>query len=181
MIGLRETTRETMDTQNETPPFIVDMDSHVMEPPDLWLNYLEPEYRDRAIRIEHQADGSEVLMIDDKVLLAGRLTGLGGVEHEVDEAFRNPRLTYMDGCPKASYDTDARIELLDDWGVDAGVVFPTIGILWDKEDNPELAKLPTTFRKQLLNHCFTQVGLMGEELEDHVERAFNVFHKTMIY
>ena len=139
MIGLRETTRETMDTQNETPPFIVDMDSHVMEPPDLWLNYLEPEYRDRAIRIEHQADGSEVLMIDDKVLLAGRLTGLGGVEHEVDEAFRNPRLTYMDGCPKASYDTDARIELLDDWGVDAGVVFPTIGILWDKEDNPELA------------------------------------------
>ena len=29
--------------------------------------------------------------------------------------------------------------LLDEWGVDAGVVFPTIGILWDKEDDPELA------------------------------------------
>ena len=23
-------------------PFVVDMDSHVMEPPDLWDNYLEP-------------------------------------------------------------------------------------------------------------------------------------------
>ena len=31
---------------------VVDMDSHVMEPPDLWQNYLEPRYRDRAIRIE---------------------------------------------------------------------------------------------------------------------------------
>jgi predicted TIM-barrel fold metal-dependent hydrolase len=31
------------------------------------------------------------------------------------------------------------VALLDDWGVDAGAVFPTIGILWDKEDDPELA------------------------------------------
>jgi predicted TIM-barrel fold metal-dependent hydrolase len=35
--------------------------------------------------------------------------------------------------------TDARLRLLDDWGVDASIVFPTIGILWDKEDDPELA------------------------------------------
>ena len=27
---------------------------------------------------------------------------------------------------------------LDEWGVDAGVVFPTIGILWDKPEDPEL-------------------------------------------
>ena len=32
-------------------PFVVDMDSHVMEPPDLWQNYLEPKYRDRAIHV----------------------------------------------------------------------------------------------------------------------------------
>ena len=31
---------------------IVDCDSHVMEPADLWQTYLEPRYRDRAIRIE---------------------------------------------------------------------------------------------------------------------------------
>ena len=33
-------------------PFTVDADSHVLEPPDLWENYLEPRYRDRAIRID---------------------------------------------------------------------------------------------------------------------------------
>ena len=36
------------------------------------------------------------------------------------------------------YDTDARVQLLDEWGVDMGLVFPTIGILY-KEDDPELA------------------------------------------
>ena len=60
---------------------VVDMDSHVMEPPDLWQNYLEPRYRDRAIRIERDADGLETIMIDDDVLLKGRLAALGGASH----------------------------------------------------------------------------------------------------
>jgi predicted TIM-barrel fold metal-dependent hydrolase len=120
-------------------PFIVDMDSHVMEPPDLWENYLEPRYRDRAIHIRRNSDGIEELVVDDKVLLKGRLAALGGVEHPAQTLFTQPDVPYLEGCPLASYDTQARIELLDEWGVDAGVVFPTIGILWDKEDDPELA------------------------------------------
>jgi uncharacterized protein len=120
-------------------PFVLDMDSHVMEPPDLWTTYLESRYRDRAIHIRQTADGTEELVADGKVLLAGRLAGLGGVDHEPEQVFRSGALSYLDGCPPASYDTAARVALLDEWGVDAGVVFPTIGILWDKEDDPELA------------------------------------------
>ncbi len=120
-------------------PLVVDMDSHVMEPPDLWQNYLEPQYRDRAIRIERDEDGLETIMIDNDILLKGRLAALGGAEHDAVQTFTDPELSYMDGCPKASYDTGARVQLLDDWGVDMGLVFPTIGILWDKEDDPELA------------------------------------------
>ena len=50
---------------------VIDCDSHVMEPADLWLNYLEPEYRDRAIRIEER-DGVEVLLIGEEPMLEGR-------------------------------------------------------------------------------------------------------------
>ncbi|MFT6433079.1 MAG: putative TIM-barrel fold metal-dependent hydrolase, partial [Candidatus Azotimanducaceae bacterium] len=120
-------------------PFVVDMDSHVMEPPDLWNNYLEPRYRDRSIHITKDDDGIESLVVDNKVLLKGRLAALGGVEHQADELFIDPKIPYLDGCPLASYDTQARVQLLDEWQVDAGVVFPTIGILWDKPDDPELA------------------------------------------
>jgi predicted TIM-barrel fold metal-dependent hydrolase len=122
-----------------TKPFVVDMDSHVMEPPDLWQTYLEEKYRDRAIRIQQGPDGSEQLVVDHKVILSGRLAALGGVDHQAEQVFLDASLSYLDGCPRASYDTAARVALLDDWGVDAGVVFPTIGILWDKEDDPELA------------------------------------------
>jgi predicted TIM-barrel fold metal-dependent hydrolase len=41
----------------------------------------------------------------------------------------------MDGCPPASYLPEERIRMLDAWGVDAGVLFPTVGILWDVADN----------------------------------------------
>ena len=130
-------TAEKSDTKAK--PFVVDMDSHVMEPPDLWLNYIEPEYRDRAIMVRTNDEGVEELVVDNKPILSGRLAGLGGAEHDAVAAFTDPNITYMDGCPKASYDTQARVELLNDWGVDMGVVFPTIGILWDKPEDPALA------------------------------------------
>jgi predicted TIM-barrel fold metal-dependent hydrolase len=110
-----------------------------MEPPDLWENYLESRYQERGIHIRLNADGLEELIVDGQVLLAGRLAVLGGVDHYAPELFMKPEIPYLEGCPKASYDTGARVALLDQWGVDAGVVFPTIGILWDKEEDPELA------------------------------------------
>lgn len=49
---------------------IVDCDAHVLEPADLWQNYLEPKFRDRAIRVE-EADGVEQLIIGEEVVLQG--------------------------------------------------------------------------------------------------------------
>ena len=120
-------------------PFVVDMDSHVLEPADLWENYLEARYRDRAIHIRRDKGGLEELVVDGRVLLKGRLAALGGAEHNAVDLFTTPDIPYSEGCPKASYDTAARVELLDEWGVDAGLVFPTIGILYDKPEDPDLA------------------------------------------
>lgn len=107
---------------------IIDCDSHVLEPANLWHDYLEPQFRDRAIRVEPNADGGESLLIANQVVLGGGLAGLGGVEHVRSELFSG-NLGYADGCPKASYDPAARLVLLDEWGVDGCISFPTIGIL----------------------------------------------------
>jgi predicted TIM-barrel fold metal-dependent hydrolase len=106
---------------------VVDCDSHVMEPADLWLNYLEPTFRDRAIRIERR-EGVEHLIIGEQSVLSGVLAGLGGAHHDRANLFTGG-LTYADGCEPASYEPAARAALLDDWRVDKGVLFPTIGIL----------------------------------------------------
>jgi hypothetical protein len=47
---------------------VVDCDSHVMEPTDLWQRYLEPQFRDRAIRIERR-DGVEHVIIGEPSVL----------------------------------------------------------------------------------------------------------------
>ena len=128
-----------MSGTQEVDAFVVDADSHVLEPPHLWEEYLEERYKDRAIKIVSPPDGGEQLVVDNQVVLPAGLAGLGGVELDASTLFSDPKLRYMDGAPPASMETDARIRLLDDWGVDASVVFPTIGILWDKEEDPDLA------------------------------------------
>ena len=116
---------------------VIDCDSHVMEPADLWQRYLEPAYRDRAIRIE-ETDGVEKLVIGEKVVLERVLAGLGGANIDRRKLFTEPH-RYIDGCPPASYDPHERAKLLDSWGVDRGVLFPTIGILPFPEDDVDLA------------------------------------------
>ena len=59
----------------------VDADGHILEPADLWLKYIDPQYRDRAIRIDHDEKGWEVLLFDNKPaeVVRGTLGALGGV------------------------------------------------------------------------------------------------------
>ena len=106
---------------------VVDCDSHVMEPADLWQNYLEPKFRDRAIRIERR-EGIEHLIIGEESVLSCVLAGLGGAHLDRKDLF-TPGRSYADGCEPASYEPAARASMLDDWKVDVGVLFPTIGIL----------------------------------------------------
>jgi predicted TIM-barrel fold metal-dependent hydrolase len=107
-----------------------------MEPPDLWEKYLEPQFRDRAIKIvKDPNDGLETLLIDNQPLLRGVLGGLGGANVDRTKLFVPGAVSYMDGCPPASYIPQERLKLLDSWGVDAGVLFPTVGILWDVADD----------------------------------------------
>ena len=44
----------------------VDADGHVLEAADLWDDYIEARYRDRALHMRRDADGLEYLEIDGK-------------------------------------------------------------------------------------------------------------------
>lgn len=63
---------------------VIDADGHINEPPDLWEKYIDPQYRDRAIRIRQDPDGRERLEIAGRpsryfgaeILSRGRSMGL---------------------------------------------------------------------------------------------------------
>jgi predicted TIM-barrel fold metal-dependent hydrolase len=62
---------------------LIDADGHILEPPDLWERYLEPKYRDRAVRIRVGEDGFEFLEIDRKraqLTSSALLASLGGMK-----------------------------------------------------------------------------------------------------
>src|SRR5687768_13028532 len=89
----------------------VDADGHVLEPRDVWIRYLEPGLRDRAIRIEKDAEGVEVLLVDGQphLGLRGRLGALGGIGMDAAELMTAGRRSYEDGCPAGGYDPAARL------------------------------------------------------------------------
>jgi len=111
----------------------VDADGHVLEPRDVWQRYLEPHLRERAIRIERDADGVEALLVDGRPHLAlrGRLGALGGIGMDSEDLMTVGQRSYEDGCPLGGYDPNARLKVMDDEQIDTVLLYPTIGIAWE--------------------------------------------------
>ncbi len=121
---------------------VVDADGHVMEPADLWLRYIDPAYRDRAIRIDRDENDYEVLLIDNRPLelVRGHMGVLGGIGMDPVALQENGKLTYADGCPQGGYDPRARLEVMDDERIDVAMLYPTLGICWEGAvQDPKLA------------------------------------------
>ncbi len=120
-------------TGTATKLVTVDADGHVLEPRDTWQRYLEPDLRDRAIRIERDADGVEVLLVDGRSHLAlrGRLGALGGIGMESADLMTVGQRSYEDGCPPGGYDPQARLRVMDGERIDKVLLYPTIGIAWE--------------------------------------------------
>lgn len=136
----------------------IDADAHVLEPRDTWLNYIDPAFRDRAIRIENDERGDEVLLIDGHPLegLRNSLAALGGIELDPAVAI-NPesQLSYEDGCPLGGYDPAARLKVMDAEEIDVALLYPTIGICWEcMVTDPSLANAYSqAYNRYIVDFC----------------------------
>jgi predicted TIM-barrel fold metal-dependent hydrolase len=115
---------------------VIDGDGHILEPPQLWQQYLEAKYKDRAIRMEKDPAGVEFLVIDGRP--SPGLRGLGpavaGNGQDYEKLCKAGNFGYFDG-PKGAYEPHARLHHLDEQGIDAAVLFPSLGLAWESEVN----------------------------------------------
>jgi predicted TIM-barrel fold metal-dependent hydrolase len=100
---------------------IVDADCHILEPPDIWTNWLPEKYQDRAPKLVKDAEGGDAW-----------LTAVGGDPDPIGlvstpgmpyDKFRWFGVTYEEartGC----YNGAARLEDMDTDGVWAEILFP---------------------------------------------------------
>jgi predicted TIM-barrel fold metal-dependent hydrolase len=127
----------------------VDADSHILEPGDLWEKNIEPEYRDRAIRLLKDADGVDYIDMDGKsspLLPKGTLAELSAAGQPAEDLggrFRNGTIGYEEArstvAPGAK-DPHERIKLMDSEGTDVTLLYPSIGLSSDAIiDDPKLA------------------------------------------
>jgi uncharacterized protein len=123
----------------------VDADGHILEPADLWERYIDPEHRDRALRIVVDENGLEELEIGgqrSRMSARGFPSTLGAMgDPNIGAIQRDPNRTYMGEAPFGSMDPDERCKVLDAEGLDAVVLYTTIGLLWEAElDDPVLSQ-----------------------------------------
>jgi len=116
---------------------VIDADGHVLEPPDVWARYIEPAWRERAIRVARQPDGRDALVVDGRparLTTPEMLGGFGGMGKRFDElaaACLSGR--YAENAPRPAVDPAARIALLDRDGIAAALLYPSLGLQWEAE------------------------------------------------
>jgi predicted TIM-barrel fold metal-dependent hydrolase len=137
----------------------VDADGHVLEPPDLWERYLEPKYRDRALRIVLDDQGLEELEIGgarSTMSRRGFPSTLGAMgDTDLRSMQLDPDRTYVSEMPFGATDPTERLELLDAEGIDAVILYTTVGLLWEAElDDAELSQAYTrAYNRWICEFC----------------------------
>ena len=102
-------------------PGAVDADGHILEAPDLWEQYLEPRYRERALRLRTDAQGLEYLEINGAPSKVGarrhaRHAGRHGAEPH-RRAARRPSTPTSRGASFGAMDARERLQRLDQEGL----------------------------------------------------------------
>lgn len=119
----------------------IDADGHILEPQNLWEDYLEDKYKAQALRIRVDDDGYEYLEIGGKPSQRTRRGSLGILGAMGEEDLRpSPERRYADNMPFGSSNAAERLSLLDQENLCASLLYPTIGLLWETElTDPELS------------------------------------------
>lgn len=154
---------------------LIDSDTHLFEPRDLWRSYADPKDRDLALHMEEDELGYVWLMFGDRRLRMGGPHTPGDVDGI--GAFRQ---RWIRGLP-ADFDYDAftasysdpkdRLDHLDHTGFAASVMFPNYGIGWENDLADDLRA--TTTNMAAWNRWIVDVAAQGDG------RLHPVAHLTM--
>ena len=100
---------------------VIDVDTHVTEPPDLWTSRVSAKWGDRVPHVERRRE-RDVWVIGDKQVLAPGIVTMAGFDGTVPE---HPA-TFED-FPTSALDPHARLEHMDREGIFAQVLYPNVG------------------------------------------------------
>jgi predicted TIM-barrel fold metal-dependent hydrolase len=140
------------------PMFVFDADAHYYEAKDAFTRYLDEEYRGRSVTFKTGPENENYVLIGDRPLrtLPEYYPGLkegNGLDDFFDALSANeidnrpkqgPKPEWFANAPRAWFDRDQRLTLMDAQGVHATLLLPSLGVEFDGQlmeapDNVDLA------------------------------------------
>jgi predicted TIM-barrel fold metal-dependent hydrolase len=100
---------------------LVSVDDHLIEPPDLFVNHLEPKYLDRAPKLIRNEEGSDVWVFGKVVMETAALNAVAGRPREEYGLEPQSLEEVRPGC----YDVHERVKDMNAGGVLASMNFPS--------------------------------------------------------
>jgi predicted TIM-barrel fold metal-dependent hydrolase len=101
---------------------VIDVDTHLTEPPDVWTARMPARLHDRVPHIE-RLDGKDVWMADGNFIGAPGFYSMAGWDGVLPASVPG---SYDDIHP-SMYDPGARVAFLDEQGIHAQVLYPNVG------------------------------------------------------
>ncbi|MEE9248248.1 MAG: amidohydrolase family protein [Dehalococcoidia bacterium] len=121
----------------------IDVDGHILEPHGLWEEYVEPEYRERTLKIKEDEKGLEYLSIDGTpswFARGGMLGAMGAIGQDTHPFLEPGKIKWEDALIPGGYDPHVRVKVMDEERIDKTLVYPSLGLVWEAEClDPKLA------------------------------------------
>jgi predicted TIM-barrel fold metal-dependent hydrolase len=105
----------------------ISADSHIVEPPNTYIDFIDPKFRDRAPTVVDGPTGGSIFHIpglDDIIPLA--LLGAAGVPADELAAYRDHKFEQL---PEAAWNPKYRAAKQDEDGVCAEIIYASVGMV----------------------------------------------------
>jgi predicted TIM-barrel fold metal-dependent hydrolase len=110
------------------PAVILSSDSHVFEPPDLWMKRIDAPFRDRAPRMQ-RIDGADQIVIEADQILSGiGLISNAGARFEAPETISGQGR--FEDVPRGGYEAEQHLRDMELDGVGGEVLYPSQGLFY---------------------------------------------------
>ena len=107
---------------NEQRPEVLSADSHIVEPADLFVEMIEPRFRDRAPRVIEDPEFGTIWDVEGLGFPSVEL--MGGAGRSIEEIELEAR---FDRARQGGWDPQERLRDMDTTGIHGALLYPTIG------------------------------------------------------